>query len=367
MSPPTRTHHSTRDQELERFRRRLTFAFAALIGVTLIGIVGFWIIADGTASVIDSMYMTIITLTTVGFSEVIDLSTHPYGRLFTIVLLLGGMGVVAYTVPMATGFLIEGQLHNVFARRRMQKRIGDMVDHYIVCGDTATSWHVAEELVKTQRDVVVIAPTDEAIEDAHRRLGDIPTLQGDPSNDDLLAAAGVSRAAGIVFSMESDKDNVIGALTARRLAPAVRIVSAAEELEAEAKLRSVGADAVVSPARIGGLRMASELVRPTVVTFLDKMLRQKGGTLRVEEINVPDDAAVGDRSIHDMRIDDMAGVLLVAIRLPGTGEFEFKPDPDTKILAGMTLVVMTDADGLGRLRSRFRSATGTQLRIDDPD
>jgi voltage-gated potassium channel len=367
MKARVQPRHSARDHEVERFRRRLTLALAALLGVTLVGVAGYWIIGGGAYSIIDAAYMTIITLTTVGFGEIIDMSQHPGGRIFTIVLLLGGMGVVAYTVPMTAGFLIEGQLHNVFARRRMQNRIADMTDHHIVCGDTPTSWHVAEELVKTNRDVVLITPSDADLEEARRRIGDVPAVIGDPSSDEVLESAGVAAAAGIVFSMESDKDNVIGALTARRLAPTIRIVGATEEPEAEAKLRSVGADAVVFPTRIGGLRMASELVRPTVVTFLDKMLRQKGGTLRVEEINVPEDAPLGDRSIHDMRIDEMPGVLLVAIRLPGTGEFEFKPDPETKLRPGMTLVVMTDADGLGRLRSRFRSATGAQLSIQDPD
>ena len=367
MNAPARSRTPAHDQEIDRFRRRLVLALLALIAVTVVGVVGYTIIGAGDYTIIDAVYMTIITLTTVGFGEIIDMSQHPEGRVFTIVLLLGGMGVVAYTVPMVAAFLIEGQLHNVFARRRMQKRIADMRDHYIVCGDSATSWHVAEELVHTQRDVVLIAPSDHEMEAARRHVGDVPGLIGDPSSDGVLTEAGIGAAAGIVFGMESDKDNVIGALTARRLAPTVRIVGATEEIEAEAKLRSVGADAVVSPARIGGLRMASELVRPTVVTFLDRMLRQKGGSLRVEEINVPEDATPGDRTLHDMRIDEMDGVLLVALRQAGTGDFEFKPDPTTRIMPGMTLVVMTDADGLGRLRSRFRSATGTQLRIDEPD
>jgi voltage-gated potassium channel len=366
MKLPVRFPHSARDHEIQRFRRRLALAFGALIGVTLIGIVGYWIIGGGDYSFIDAVYMTIITLTTVGFGEIIDMSQHPSGRVFTIVLLLGGMGVVAYTVPMAAAFLIEGQLHNVFARRRMQKRIAEMTHHYIVCGDTPTSWHVAEELVNTKRDVVLITPTSEALDEARRLLGDLPAVTGDPSSDEVLTSAGIASAAGIVFSMASDKDNVIGALTARRLAPTARIVGATEEAEAEVKLRSVGADAVVSPSRIGGLRMASELVRPTVVTFLDKMLRQKGGSLRVEEIHVPEGTDLGNRSIHDLRVDEMDGVLLVAVRLPETGEFEFKPDPDTTLTPGMTLVVMTDADGLSRLRSHFQRATGTQLSVEDP-
>ncbi len=345
--------------------RRVRLAFGALVLVTAVGVLGFVIIGGSGYGIIDAIYMTVITLTTVGFGEIIDMSQNPAGRAFTVVLVLVGMGIVAYTVPMLAALMIEGQLHNIFARRRMQKTIGKMSEHYIVCGDTTATWHVAEELTRTQRDVVVVAPTQESLGDVQTRVGEIPSVIGDPSDDQILRSAGVERAAGLVFSMGSDKDNVIGVLTARRLAPDARIVGATEEPETEAKLRTVGADAVVSPSRIGGLRMASELVRPAVVTFLDKMLRQKGGTLRVEEVTIPADADMGDRTLGSLRIEDIPGALLVAVRLPKTGEFEFKPVLSTPLQAGMTIVVMADADGLERLRSRFRSATGAYLKIDE--
>ncbi|MEE8571890.1 MAG: NAD-binding protein [Gemmatimonadota bacterium] len=363
---PPATHPGGQAHEIEfnRLLSRVRLALGALFLVMAVGVLGFVLIGGGNYGIIDAIYMTVITLTTVGFAEIIDMSQIPAGRLFTIILVLVGMGIAAYTIPMLAALMIEGQLHNIFMRRRMEKTIAEMVGHHIVCGDTTATWHVAEELTRTQRGVVVVVPDDEALSAARNRFGDIPALVGDPSDDQTLIGAGIERAAGLVFSMASDKDNVIGVLTARRLAPNARIIAATEEPETEAKLQMVGADGVVSPTRIGGLRMASELVRPAVVTFLDKMLRQKGGTLRVEEVSVPRNADVTGRTLASLQIDDIPGALLVAVRMPQTGDFEFKPPLSTPLEPGMTIVVMAEPDGLDKLRTRFRGATGAYPGIE---
>ena len=350
--------------EFYRLRRRLRLALGALALVTAVGVLGFLIIGGAGQGVVDAIYMTVITLTTVGFGEIIDMSNNPAGRIFTVALLLVGMGIVAYTVPMAAAFVIEGQLNNIFARRRMQKTIAELADHHIVCGDTSACWHVAEELLRTGHSVVIVAPTAEALTEAQHRLGEGPGIVGDPSSDEVLREAGADRAAGIVVCTSNDKDNVLTVLTARRLAPRARIIASTEHPETESKLQTVGADVVVSPSRIGGLRMASALVRPTVVTFLDKMLREKGGTLRVEEVTIPKNAQVSDRTLSGLKVDEVAGALLLAVRHPETGEFTFKPPPDTSLTAGMTLVVMADPDGLDRLRKRFQRATGTHFTLE---
>jgi voltage-gated potassium channel len=218
----------------------------------------------------------------------------------------------------------------------------------------------------TRRDVVIVAPTEAALEAAEEWIGDAPRVIGDPSDDDVLKEAGIERAAGIVFCMNSDKDNVIGVLTARRLAPRARIIAATEQPESEAKLRTVGADAVVSPTRIGGLRIASELIRPTVVSFLDRMLRAKDSTLRIEEVTVPKEANIEGQTIGSLRADDVAGAVLLAVRHPDTGEYIFKPPPDTPLHHGTTLVVMADADGHELLKGRFKRATGVIPRPELP-
>ena len=342
--------------EFLRIRRRLGWATLALVLVTGVGVLGYWIIGRRDHhSLIDAVYMTVITLTTVGYDEIIDMSHHPAGRLFTIGLLLLGMGVVAYTVPMLAAFFIEGQLLHIFARRRMDRLIDRMTGHYLVCGRDAATWYVAGELRDSGQQVVLVVPSEQAAAEAFERLGDVPRIVGDASEDDVLREAGVERAGGVVTCMESHKDNVLVALAARRLAPHARIVASTESPDTEAKLRTAGADAVVSPSRIGGLRMASELVRPEVVSFLDKMLYDARASLRVEEIPIPGNSAAVGQTVGWLGINNMDGALLLAIRDRQTGTFVFKPAAETPLRSGVTLIAMVDSEGRARIERRLRT------------
>ncbi len=346
---------SGRMAEFHRIQKRLELAILALILVTAFGVVGFMLIGDGEYSLIDATYMTFITLTTVGFSEVIDMSANPAGRVFTMFLLLGGMGIVAYTMLTLASFVIEGQLRHIFTRRQMQRRIGRMKDHFIVCGDTFARWYVTEELTKTGRSVVLVTSSQELIDEATERLGDIPGVVGDPSDDEVLIEAGVIEASGVVFSMADDKDNLLGVLTARRLSPGIRIIASTERPETIAKLRAAGADAIVSPTHIGGMRMASELIRPTVVSFLDQMLRVGGGTLRVEEVKIHKESPVTGDTLGSLEIDQIEGTVLLALHRPGREDSEFKPDAGTVLEAGMRLIIMTDVEGREKLEERIQT------------
>jgi voltage-gated potassium channel len=328
----------------------------ALFLVTAVGVVGYSIIGRRDHhSLIDAIYMTVITLTTVGYDEIIDMSHNPAGRIFTMGLLLLGAGVVAYSVPMLAAFFIEGQLRHIFTRRRMDRQIDQLRGHYIVCGADAAAWYLAGELRASRLNVVVIVPNDEAEREAFERLGDVLRVVGDPSDDDVLIEGGIERAAGLVACMGSHKDNVLVALAARRLAPRARIVASTESPDTEAKLRTAGADAVVSPSRIGGLRMASELVRPEVVSFLDQMLHDPQAELRVEEIPVPSDSAAVGQTVGWLGVNDLDGALLLAIRNRQTGEFLFKPAPETTLQQGVTLIAMVDAEGRARIERRLRT------------
>jgi voltage-gated potassium channel len=351
--------------EFLRVRRRLAQGVLALLGVTAVGIVGFAIIGRGQHSLVDAIYMTVITLTTVGFGEIIDMSHNPAGRLFTVGLLLLGVGIVAYTVPMLAAFLIEGQLLHHFSRRRMDRAIDRLTGHYIVCGQTAATWYVADELRRSGRQVVLVVPTEQAAAQAFERLGETLRVLGDPSDDDVLLEAGIERAAGLVACMENHKDNVLVSLAARRLAPAARIVASTETPDSEGKLRTAGADAVVSPSRIGGMRMASELVRPEVVSFLDRMLYDAHPDLRVDEIPVPDDSAAIGQTVGWLGVDELEGALLLAIRDRKTGDFVFKPSSKTQLEPGVTLIAMVNAEGRSRIERRL--ATGRRSTMLRPE
>lgn len=171
-----------------------------------------------------------------------------------------------------------------------------------------------------------------------------------------MKAAGIDRAAGFIACMESEKDNILAVLTARRLAPRARIVAATERVETEGKLLIAGVDAVVSPSRIGGLRMASEMVRPKVVSLLDNMLRDQENGLRVEEVTVQADTSAVGKTLESLGIGDMEGTLLVVLRSPASGRYQFKPPPTTTLESGITLVVMTDVAGRSRLEKLLQGA-----------
>ena len=278
------------ERDMLELRNRLLSAMALIIFVTLVGIVGFLII-DPDAGFIRAFFMTAITLTTVGYGEEIAIDTDG-AYVFTAVLILLGMGATLYFVSTGTAFLLEGQLGHVFRRRRMKRDLDDLNGHFIVCGSGLSAFYAAEELAKVKRDVVLVADGDQAAAEASFALPDVLVVAGDPTDDHVLETAGIERAAGLIACSESDNENVVITLTARQLNPRARVVSKLQEVEHEHKLRKVGANAVVSPPHIGGLRLASELIRPTVVNFLDTMLRDEDRNLRIDEVIIPADLSL---------------------------------------------------------------------------
>jgi len=350
------------DQQLDENRRRLGNAALASLAVFIVGVVGYRIIDGGQHSFIDVLYMTVITLTTVGYGEIIPLEQHPMGRVFTMVLLIAGMGTLLYFLGAITTFLVEGNLEQVFWRRRMKKAIDELKEHFIVCGDRIVAAHVIDELRRVQRPVVAVVPEGGTMHPLQTE-GDLLQVEGDPSDEDVLREAGVMRAAGVVAAMESDRENVLVTLTARQTNPIMRIVAMLVEPRNESKLRRAGADSVVSPPLIGGLRLASEMIRPKVVTFLDMMLRDRDRTMRIDEIQVgPGSPAIG-KKVGSLGIDATPGVLLLAVVEPGGAHTHFKPADDMLVEQGATIIVMGGPEGVGTLRKKFGGiAYGTLTR-----
>jgi voltage-gated potassium channel len=340
------------DQVLVEIRRRLATAGIAVLAIFAVGVSGYYVIARGPYRLLDSLYMTVITLTTVGYGEIIPLDTHPWGRVFTMVLLLFGMGILVYFASAVTAFFVEGQLGQVFWRKRMRQAIAALREHYIVCGAGTVAGHVLEELIRVQRPVMAIVPPG-ATPPALGVGTELLYLEGDPADEDVLREAGIERARGLVPALDSDRDNVLVTLTARQIKPDLRIVAMLADHRNEAKLRRAGADAVVSPYRIGGLRMASELIRPVAVTFLDQMLRDRDKNLRVDEVRICSESPAVGKRVGDLKVNDLPGLLLLALVAPDGQRYEYKPDAALRIEAGSTLVVMGSPEAAAQLRERF--------------
>lgn len=350
---------SAAEKQLLEVRRRLRNAGLAALMAVVIGTIGFLIIGRGRHGLIDALYMTVITLTTVGYGEIIPLDTHPYGRIFTMVLLVSGLGILAYFATTLTAFFVEGQLGQVFWRKRMRKAIEEQREHIIVCGDRIVAAHVIDELRRVQRPVVSVVPAGCTLHPLATE-GELLQIEGDPADEDVLKEAGIMKAAGLVAALESDRENTLVTLTARQTNPIMRIVAMLVEKKSEAKLRRAGADAVVNASMIGGLRMASEMIRPSVVTFLDSMLRDRDKNLRIEEIIVGVGSSAIGQPIGSLKINAMPGLLLLAYVAPDGGR-HFKPGDDLRVQQAALLIVMGSPEAVNDLRLRYGGHDAGQL------
>lgn len=234
----------------------------------------------------------------------------------------------------------------------MARDLAKLEGHMIVCGSGPTAMYAASELTAVKRQVVLIVSTRAGAEEAPGELPDVPIVVGDPTDDQILRTAGLERAGGLVACSESDNENVVITLTARQLNPRVRIVARLQDVEQEEKIRKVGANGVVSPQHIGGLRLASELIRPTVVTFLDKMLRDRDLNLRIEEVLIPEGSSAAGKPITDLELSELPGILLLAIRTRD-GAWEYNPPRSYEVKPGMVLIFLGSPDDSRALRERL--------------
>lgn len=332
--------------------KRLAVAAALLTGLVLFGSSGYYVLGAGRWSFGECMYMTVITLSTVGFGELARMGEVPGARALTITLIVGGVGTLAYVQANVTAVLVEGAIGQAWRRNRMRKKIEALGGHIVVAGSGSTGKHVIEELIATKTPFVVIDRNHEHLERLSQSMmnGEMLFVHGDATEDHILVLAGVDRAAGVVAALTHDKDNLFVTLSARSLNASARIVSKVTEDEAAPKMLKAGATAVVSPTQIGGRRMASELIRPEVNEFLDQMLRDKDKSLRLEEVVIPKNSPYIGHMLREAPIRRETNLLVIAVRQP-TREFVYNPEPDFVLEPGMTLVVMGAADGVKKLRN----------------
>ncbi len=316
------------------YSSRIVVAVLLIISISVVGTVGYAMIEGWPP--LDAFYMTIITLTTVGFGETHTLSRM--GRMFTIALILSSMGAAGYAISTIASFLIEGHLNDMMEIRRMKRQIANLKNHIILCGGGRTGKHIVSELHKTHTPFVVIELSDTILTDL-KDIGDIAYLQADATDDDTLLEAGIERARGLIAALGDDKDNVFIVLSARALNPDLHIIARVNEEENEEKLRKAGANQIVSPNAIGGMRMASMMVRPHVVAFLDEMMRVTGQTFRFEEVSLQNAPQLCNMTLAQADIGRKTGLLVVAIKSEN-GKLQFNPGGRTVLHRGDTLIVL---------------------------
>ncbi len=332
-------------------KKRLLYILLAVVIVIMIGSSGYYIILGGKQSYLDCMYMTVISLTSVGYGEVVPVTGNTSAQIFTMILITFGMGIILYGLSTLTAIIIEGELSGILRRNKMEKQIDKLRDHYIVCGGGETGRHVITELVKNQENVVLIELDEEKI-DRCKMITDLLFVKGDATDDENLITAGIDNAKGIVISLPSDKDTLYVTMAARMRNKSIRIISRMVNHKHEAKLRKAGADSVVSPNFIGGLRMASEMLRPTVVDFLDSMLRSSQGNLRIHEVTVSPNSTYIGKTIEASGFIEKFDLLVLGAKHPGK-EIHFNPHSSTILEEGLTLIVMGDVKNIARANKTF--------------
>jgi voltage-gated potassium channel len=309
--------------------RRIELALGLVLGLILAGSIGYVALGFG---MLDAVYQTVTTITTVGFREVHPLGTA--GKIFTIVLILAGVSTALYAFSVVLETLVEGHLRRHFERRRMERNIARMTGHTIVCGWGRVGRAVGDYLSGLGADVVVVD-----LDAARVAETPYPALIGDVTDDDVLRKAGLIRARALVAAINTDAENVYVTLSARELRPDLVIVARARTEESEPKLMRAGATRVVNPQRIGGQRIAAAALQPNVVEFLDVVIHDGSLEFRLEEVSIRPGSRLAGRTLHEAEIGDRTGALVLAIR-HRDGVFLANPPIQTPLEVGHVLIAI---------------------------
>jgi voltage-gated potassium channel len=324
---------------LEKLKRRLILALSLIGFVVSFGTIGY-IVIEGW-SFLDSLYMTVTTLTTVGYKEVKELSS--VGRWFTIILIIGGVGTMLYALSTGAKFIIEGEIQELVGRRRLEKKIKELKDHYIICGYGRMGRIIAREL-KSERVKFIVIEKNPIVHEKEEAF----VIIGDATEDELLKEVGIERAKGLMSVLPTDAENLYVVLSAKGLNPNLFIVARAGEEGSEQKLIRAGADRVISPYHIGGLRIAHTVLKPAVVDFIELATKSGNIDLQMEEIPIPESSGITGLSLDQCGIGRELGVIIVAIKKP-TGEMKFNPTFRTLIEPGDTLIALGEVSKLKEL------------------
>lgn len=319
---------------------RLRVALFMVLAVFVVSTVGFW--AFGLRPV-DAVYMTVITITTVGYRELGGEDLSDAEKWFTMAIIVTGVSTVLYTFTLGVQVVVEGQLREFVGRRRMDKQIAGMRGHVIVCGWGRVGRASAQEISRHGSEVVVVDMNAD-------RLAGIapPSVVGDATHDDTLRAAGIEHATALIAALEGDADNLFVTLSSRALNPELFIVARARQDDSVEKLSRAGADRVVNPQELGAARMASFVVQPNVAEFVDVVMHERSMDFRMREVEIRLESEICGVTLRDANLRQRAGALVLALR-GDDGTFTTNPDPDVVLHPHNIIVAVGTEDALNEL------------------
>ena len=322
--------------------KHIAVAIFFSIVILAIGTVGYMLIEGW--SLLDALYMTVITYSTVGYGEIHSISE--IGRLYTIFLIFLGVGFFLYVAGAVIQFMVEGKIRTVLGRRKLDRKINRLKNHYIICGYGRIGKVICETLKRSPIDLVVIESSEKLVPEMD--TDHMLYLWGDASDESLLLQAGIQRARGLVAALGTDAENVFLVLTARQLAPKILITARASDMDVSKKLHAAGADIVESPYEMGALRMAQRITRPTVTTFLDFAFGSTKTDIQMEEIPIVPDSSLNNVMLKDSGIRQNFNLIIIAIKKPD-GRMIFNPSFEARITSGDTVIAVGESENLQNL------------------
>jgi voltage-gated potassium channel len=325
-----------------RLRYRLTLVLILMIATMALGTFGFMIIEH--QPMFDSFYMTLITVTTIGYGEMFPLSHH--GRVFNSILILTGNVMVLVAFGVMTQTVIELELNQFFGKRRIKNMIDKLEGHVLICGYGRVGHGAAEELQASDVPFVVIDSNEDRVEQAMK--DGLLAVCADASRDETLIEVGIARARGLIATLGSDADNLFVILSAKGLNSRIQLTARIAEESSEGKMRRAGANFVFAPYNSTGHRMAQAIVRPHVAQFLDFANHPMGMNVGIEQLQVSSRSAWVDRSLAEMQIRKATGAIVLAIR-KSEGQMHFNPSADDCIAVGDVLITIGEPEGLRKL------------------
>lgn len=323
---------------------KLLITLIAFILLLVTGVIGYSLLLE--TSLIDSLYMTVITISTVGYKEVAEMSDA--AKLFSIFIIFSGLGFAGYLFTSLVSFFIDGDIFDTLRKRELMNRMKNLSDHYVICGAGETGESIIRQFERSSATFIVIDNDEERVEELTDR--GIMAMHGDATHEEDLIHAGIQRARGLISSLSSDADNVFTVLTSRYLNQDLYIIARAIEDHAHEKLTRAGADRTISPNEIGGRRMAALMLRPTIISFLDMITHVGEVVLDLEDVVIFKGSSLAGIELKDAKIPEKTGLIVLAIQKTRSMRMLFNPGPDEILEIGDSMIVLGTQEQVEPLR-----------------
>ena len=330
--------------EIMKTEYKIALWFSIFMLIVIIATTGYMIILN--LSFIDALYMTVITISTVGYTEVAEMT--PEAKVFSILVIVMSVSTVGFLASRIVSLFSGGFVNQVWRKNKMERHIAELKNHYIICGAGETGWHIIKQFQRQEVDFVVIDMDEEVIDELIEL--DVNYIRGDATQDDVLIKAGIPHAKGLVAALSKDAENVFVVLTAKQLNENIHVVAKAIDKSSHKKLRRAGANNTVSPNEIGGRKMATVLLKPTLTYFMDHVIETEDMTLDLEDIIVNEDSELVGKKLKECKIPEKTGLIVLAIRRQKNDKFEFNPKVDAVIEKKDHLIVIGEYEQIKRLK-----------------